>query len=82
MPIDPSDEFPGADRVKVIREQIDQSKNRKIELLEQQIEQFKDQIENLHRHLDETREEHRGYMRLLEDKREEQGKAYSTPCRQ
>jgi len=60
-------------QVKAIREQIEQSKNREIELLEQQIEQIKDQIENLNRHLDETREEHRGYMRLLEDKREEQG---------
>ena len=60
-------------QVKTIREQIEQSKGREIQLLEQQIEQFKDQIENLNRHLDETREEHRGYMRLLEDKREEQG---------
>lgn len=60
-------------QVKAIREQIEQSRNREIELLEAQIEQFKNQIENLHRHLDETREEHRVYVRLLEDKREEQG---------
>ena len=60
-------------QVKSIRDQIEQSKNREIELLEQQIDQFKDQIENLHRHLDETREEHRIYVRLLEDKRAEQG---------
>lgn len=60
-------------QVKSIREQIEQAKNREINLLEQQIEQFKDQVENLHRHLDETREEHRVYVRLLEDKREEQG---------
>ena len=62
-----------AQQVKTIREQIEQSRNREIELLEEQIEQFKNQIENLHRHLDETREEHRVYVRLLEDKREEQG---------
>ena len=60
-------------QVKAIREQIEQSKNREIELLEDQIEQLKDQNENLHRHLNETREEHRIYVRLLEDKREEQG---------
>lgn len=60
-------------QVKFMRDQIEQSKNREIELLEQQIDQFKDQIENLHRHLDETREEHRIYVRLLEDKRAEQG---------
>ncbi|NET35903.1 MAG: hypothetical protein F6K19_28395 [Cyanothece sp. SIO1E1] len=60
-------------QVNAIREQIEQSKNREIELLERQIQQFKDQIENLNRHLDETREEHRVYVRLLEDKREEQG---------
>ncbi len=62
-----------AQQAKAIREQIEQSRNREIELLEAQIEQFKNQIENLHRHLDETREEHRVYVRLLEDKREEQG---------
>jgi len=60
-------------QVKAIQEQVEQGKNREIELLEQQIEQFKDQLENLNRHLDETREEHRVYVRLLEDKREEQG---------
>lgn len=60
-------------QVKAIREQIEQSRNREIELLEEQIEQFKNQIEKLHQHLDETREEHRVYVRLLEDKREEQG---------
>ena len=56
-----------------IRQQIENAKDREIELLEQQIEQFKNQIENLNRHLDETREEHRMSLRLLEDKREEQG---------
>jgi chromosome segregation ATPase len=60
-------------QLKSIREQIENTKDREIQLLEQQIEQFKDQIENLNRHLDETREEHRGYMRLLENKSKEQG---------
>ena len=60
-------------QIKAIREQIEQSKNREIELLEKQIEQLKDQNENLNRHLDETREEHRVYVRLLEDKREGEG---------
>lgn len=60
-------------QVKAVREQIEQSRSREIELLEEQVEQFKNQIEKLHQHLDETREEHRVYVRLLEDKREEQG---------
>lgn len=60
-------------QLKAIKEQIERAKDREIELLEQQIEQFKDQVENLNRNLDETREEHRIYVRLLEDKREEQG---------
>ena len=62
-----------ATQIKAIREQISKSKDREIELLEQQIEQFKDQVENLNRHLEETRKEHKVYVRLLEDKREEQG---------
>lgn len=60
-------------QIKAIKEQIAQTKDREVELLEQQIEQLLAQVENLNRHLDETREEHRGYMRLLEDKRAEQG---------
>lgn len=59
--------------IQSIREQIEQAKNREIELLEDQVKQFKNQVENLRQHLKETREEHRGYMRLLEDKRKEQG---------
>lgn len=62
-------------QIKAIREQIEQAKDREIELLEQQIEQLRDQNENLNRHLEETREEHRVYVRLLEDKREEKGDA-------
>ena len=62
-----------AREIKSIREQIEQAKDREIELLQDQVEQLKSQNENLNRYLDETREEHRGYMRRLEDKREEQG---------
>ncbi len=57
-----------AQQLNTIREQIGNGKDREIQLLEQQIEQYREQIENLNRHLDETREEHRGYMRLLENK--------------
>ena len=58
---------------KEIQNLVQQGKDREIELLQQQIEQYKAQVENLNQNLAETREEHRSYVRLLEDKREEQG---------
>lgn len=59
--------------VKTIKEQIDQAKDREIKLLEQQIEQLREQNDNLNRYLKETREEHQGYLRLLEHKSAEEG---------
>ena len=58
---------------KEIQTLVQQGKDREIELLQQQIEQYKAQVENLNQNLAETREEHRSYVRLLEDKRDEQG---------
>jgi chromosome segregation ATPase len=59
--------------VKTIKEQIGQAKDREIKLLEQQIEQLREQNDNLNRYLKETREEHQGYLRLLEHKSTEEG---------
>ena len=53
-----------------VQETLIQSKEREIKLLEEKIDQLKDHNEDLKRYIEETREEHRGYMRLLEDKRD------------
>ena len=60
-------------QINTIREQIEQSKDREIHLLEQQIEQLRSQVESLNHYLEETRKEHRSYLLLLEDKRTEEG---------